>query len=349
MQITISPYTGNSINPNIISQYLVSNIHNQAMDLEQAVEPNSISEGQETINEDDPGINQSSDLLKPEQNSFKEWLLDSCDMLGLPVIAIGSCSLLLWVLFQSLPSQSSPPTNNYNPMSPIQNPISPIQTFDHDSLNPKRLKERDDIYESLKNTTGTVNSLSKHLSALSNYAKPAVVHIISNGNMLGSGLIYSSDGIIVTNNHVVSGAKTVLVTLYDGTELTGSILGADSKTDLAVIKVNQDNLPVLKLAKNKSQAGELVMAIGNPRDLGWSITVGILSDNERKGILEEDNALLQTDAAINPGNSGGPLLNMNGEVIGLNFGELRHSQNIGFSIPASVIETTVQRLVEKSK
>jgi S1-C subfamily serine protease len=149
--------------------------------------------------------------------------------------------------------------------------------------------------------------------------KPAVVHIkVGTRGATGSGVIVSSDGYILTNNHVASAANELSVKLADGRELRARRIGVASGTDLALIKVEAQNLPYATLGdSSKLEPGEWVIALGSPFGLEQTMTAGIVSATGRKFGGANDN-YIQTDASINPGNSGGPLVNMNGEVIGIN-------------------------------
>ncbi|WP_319582005.1 Do family serine endopeptidase [uncultured Pseudodesulfovibrio sp.] len=154
----------------------------------------------------------------------------------------------------------------------------------------------------------------------------------------GSGFVISSDGLIVTNNHVINGADKVTVRFQDDKkEYPATVVGADQETDLAVIRIKPDHsLPTLKFGDSDDlQVGEWVLAIGNPFGLDNTVTAGIISAKHRIiGAGPFDN-FLQTDASINPGNSGGPLLNMDGEVIGINTAINAAAENIGFAIPST--------------
>jgi serine protease Do len=154
----------------------------------------------------------------------------------------------------------------------------------------------------------------------------------------GSGLIISSDGDVLTNNHVVDGAKTITVKLADGHELDADIVGTDRKTDLALLKVREARaLPEARLGDSDALAvGDWVMAIGNPFGLEATVTVGVLSGKGRVIGTGPYDDFLQTDASINPGNSGGPLFNTKGEVIGINTAIVPGGQGIGFSIPINL-------------
>ncbi len=170
----------------------------------------------------------------------------------------------------------------------------------------------------------------------------------------GSGFIISSDGNILTNAHVVEGSTTVEVVLKDGRRLQGRVLGTDSVTDVAVVKINADNLPTVSLGdSNNLQPGEWAIAIGNPLGLDNSVTVGIISATGRSsndvGVPDKRVGFIQTDAAINPGNSGGPLLNQNGEVIGINTAIIDGAQGLGFAIPINNAQQIAQQLIKGGK
>jgi serine protease Do len=167
-------------------------------------------------------------------------------------------------------------------------------------------------------------------------------------SVLGSGFIIRADGLIVTNRHVIAGARTVKVKLTDGRELPAKVIGADAATDIALLRVSAGGLPVLRLGSSANIAvGEAVIAIGNPFGLGQSVTAGIVSARGRT--LEADPYIdfLQTDAAINSGNSGGPLLSTDGTVIGVTsaiFSPNGGSVGLGFAIPAETVASVIDEL-----
>jgi serine protease Do len=170
---------------------------------------------------------------------------------------------------------------------------------------------------------------------------------------LGSGFIIEADGFILTNNHVVTNAEKILVKLSDGRELDAKVIGKDPKTDIALIKIDAaGELPTVSLGdSNKLQVGEWVMAIGNPFGLAHSVTAGIVSAKGRIiGAGPYDN-FIQTDASINPGNSGGPLVNMQGEVVGVNTAIYTRSggNGIGFAIPINLVKDMLPELKTKGK
>lgn len=171
---------------------------------------------------------------------------------------------------------------------------------------------------------------------------------------LGSGVIVSSDGYIITNNHVIEQAEEIKVTLYDKKSFKGKIVGSDPKTDIAVIKINAGNLPTAAWAdSDKLQVGEFVLAIGNPFGLSHSVTMGIISAVGRASVgITDYEDFIQTDAAINPGNSGGPLVNIKGEVIGINtaiFSKTGGYQGIGFSVPSNLVRSVMEDLIKYGK
>ena len=170
---------------------------------------------------------------------------------------------------------------------------------------------------------------------------------------MGSGFIFSSDGFVITNHHVVDGAKHVVVRLPNRQEFDAEIIGADPRSDLAVLKIAGDSLPVLRLADERElKVGQWVLAIGSPFGLDFSVTAGIVSAVGRSlPTAAGDNYVpfIQTDVAINPGNSGGPLFNLEGEVIGVNsqiFTRSGGSIGLSFAIPSSVVRNVVAQIQE---
>jgi serine protease Do len=174
------------------------------------------------------------------------------------------------------------------------------------------------------------------------------------GGGQGSGVIVSPDGYILTNNHVIEGARTVTITLPDKREFTGKIVGADPKTDLAVVKIDGQNLPTVSWGDaTKLQVGEYVLAVGNPFGLNSTVTLGIVSalGRGRMGITQYED-FIQTDAAINPGNSGGALVNTRGELVGINtaiFSQTGGYQGVGFAVPTSMSKPIYESLVKNGK
>ena len=173
---------------------------------------------------------------------------------------------------------------------------------------------------------------------------------------LGSGFVISADGYIVTNNHVVEGADVIRVTFSDKERqkdeegFKAEVVGTDPETDLALLKIKAENLPFLKFGDSDTlEVGEWLLAIGNPLGLDRTVTAGILSAKSRNIHSGSYDDFLQTDASINPGNSGGPLLNMNGEVIGVNTAIARQAQGIGFAIPSSMAQKIIGDLKENKR
>ena len=171
---------------------------------------------------------------------------------------------------------------------------------------------------------------------------------------LGSGVIVSTDGYVLTNNHVVDGADEIDVTLNDGRHARGKVIGTDPDTDLAVLKIELDKLPVIVLGNSDAlQVGDQVLAIGNPFGVGQTVTSGIVSALGRNqlGINRFEN-FIQTDAAINPGNSGGALIDVNGNLEGINtaiYSRSGGSMGIGFAIPVSMAKQVLSDIVKEGK
>lgn len=260
-------------------------------------------------------------------------------------------------------------------ISNISNPVSQVSTTeDVGTLSTKG--NQTDPTETLKN-------LNNALAAIAEKANPAVVTIKSKQNVqvrgfdpfaqffgrqgsftenrvregLGSGVIVSKDGYILTNNHVVEGADELLIKLLDNeTELVAKVVGTDPQTDIAVLKVEQTDLPILELGNSDElRVGEIVIAVGSPLDAGLAhtVTMGIVSARGRANLqLAEYEDFIQTDAAINPGNSGGALVNLDGDLIGINTAIASRSggyQGIGFSIPINMARNVMESLIKYGK
>jgi Do/DeqQ family serine protease len=171
---------------------------------------------------------------------------------------------------------------------------------------------------------------------------------------IGSGFILDADGVIVTNAHVVDGATDVMVTLKDGREFEGTVVGADPVTDVAVVKIEATDLPTVSLGNVADiRPGEWAIAIGNPLGLDNTVTAGIISATGRSSaevqIPDKQVDFIQTDAAINPGNSGGPLLNETGQVIGMNTAIIGGAQGLGFAIPIDTVQDIANQLITSGK
>jgi Do/DeqQ family serine protease len=167
-------------------------------------------------------------------------------------------------------------------------------------------------------------------------------------NGLGSGFIVSPQGLIVTNKHVIAEARGIEVVLASGESYKAKVVGVDSRTDLALLKINRKNLPATRFGdSDKMEVGDWVVAIGNPLGLDYSVTAGIVSAKGRN-IFDGDGLaygeFIQTDAAINPGNSGGPLFNLKGDVIGVNTAISSRGYGIGFAVPSNIVVEVVRQL-----
>jgi serine protease Do len=171
---------------------------------------------------------------------------------------------------------------------------------------------------------------------------------------LGSGVIVSPDGFIITNNHVIEQADEIRITLFDKRSFQARLIGADPKTDVAVVKIDAKNLPTVRWGdSDKLQVGEFVLAIGNPFGLSHTVTMGIISAVGRANVgIADYEDFIQTDAAINPGNSGGPLVNIKGELIGINtaiFSKSGGYQGIGFAVPSNMARLVMDQLEQRGR
>lgn len=170
---------------------------------------------------------------------------------------------------------------------------------------------------------------------------------------LGSGVIVASDGYILTNNHVVQGAESIVVALHDGREVDAKVIGTDPDTDLALLKIDLQDLPALPFNTTNMAVGDVALAIGNPFGVGQTVTQGIISAQGRSGLgINTYEDFIQTDAAINPGNSGGALIDVNGNLIGINtaiFSRSGGNMGIGFAIPAELAKTVMSSLISHGR
>lgn len=217
----------------------------------------------------------------------------------------------------------------------------------------------------LTSEAGILEQVENELVELADQVRPAVVSLspyIAKGAIgqglpnkgrpanAGAGVVYNAEkGLIVTNSHVVRSVNKIKVTFKDGREIIGEVLGADKDTDLAVVHVlSETPLAEVKFGdSSKVRVGQLVVAVGNPYGLNDTTTFGIISGLKRENVnLSRYEDFIQTDASINPGNSGGPLLNIKGEVIGINTAIINYAQSIGFSIPSNMVKHVVEQLVE---
>lgn len=169
---------------------------------------------------------------------------------------------------------------------------------------------------------------------------------------LGSGVLYSSDGFILTNAHVVAGASHVNITFADGRTMPAGILGAEPERDLAILRIAAQGLPVAHLHPSPLRVGQLVVAIGNPYGLDFTVTAGVVSALGRTLPIDHTTKLdhlIQTDTPINPGNSGGPLVDVQGRVVGITTAILPFAQGLGFAIPISIAFDTISRVSERHR
>ncbi len=220
--------------------------------------------------------------------------------------------------------------------------------------------------ESAEINADILSAFDNAVSGVADKVKPSVVNIkvtvdqrdifgnVQEGNGVGSGVIYSSDGYIITNNHVAGNAKELVVTLNDGTEYPARLIGTDENTDIAVIKIDATGLvPAEFTPTDNIKVGEMAIAIGSPFGLQQTVTVGVVSAIGRDVAVSSDSLpmvdLIQTDAAINPGNSGGALVNSDGKVLGINsmiYSTSGSNAGIGFAIPGDTALNIAKQLIE---
>ena len=245
----------------------------------------------------------------------------------------------------------------------------------HEWLSVSAENETEQKQSELQKELSEIRETSQYFIKIAELAKPSVVNISTLKTIrmtyeneffplfsrrvpqrqqqgVGSGVIVDKEGFILTNNHVVAGADEIKVVLFDKREFKGKVIGRDEMTDLAVVKIVAANLtPVVLGDSDKTKIGEWVVAIGSPFGLEQTVTSGIISAR-RETAATGGYDFIQTDAAINPGNSGGPLVNLKGEVIGINSAILSQSggyQGIGFAIPSSRAKKIMTQLVESGK
>src|SRR2546430_2341661 len=167
---------------------------------------------------------------------------------------------------------------------------------------------------------------------------------------VGSGFIFASDGQILTNAHVVAKARRVKVTLADGRTFDASLVGSEPDVDIALLRIGADHLPVAELGRGPLRVGQLVIAVGNPYGLNWTVTAGVVSALGRTlqapGTRKMTD-LIQTDTSINPGNSGGPLVDSAGRVVGITTAMMPMAQGLGFSIPLDTIKDAIARITRQ--
>ncbi len=201
-----------------------------------------------------------------------------------------------------------------------------------------------------------MDAYSRAITTAAERAGPAVVKVETGrgsqrgpGQGIGSGVVYSSEGYILTNAHVVAGASRVNVTLPDGRSLPAGVIGAQLERDLAVLRVGQAGLPVAELSSAPLRVGQLVVAIGNPYGLDFTVTAGVVSALGRSLPLDRNTKLgqlIQTDTPINPGNSGGPLVDVQGRVVGITTAILPYAQGLGFAIPVGTALDVIAQITD---
>jgi S1-C subfamily serine protease len=233
---------------------------------------------------------------------------------------------------------------------PIKNVALPVRSSPHSS-------SLTDIFKQVQNSVVQITSKGNGMQIIINGNPP-----VDQQSRLGSGFVYDQQGHIISNSHVVSGAKTVDVTFIDGNTYTANVIGNDPSSDVAVLQITDNNyssaeksgVPLAIANSSKLQVGEQIIAIGNPFGLSDTMTTGIVSQIGRL-LPNPDTGFsipngIQTDAAINPGNSGGPLLNMQGQVVGMNTAILSGTggfSGLGFAIPSNIIIRIVPTLIQK--
>ncbi len=209
---------------------------------------------------------------------------------------------------------------------------------------------------SLKRETEALDAYSTLVNRAAERVGPAVVKIETmvprrgrEGQGQGSGVLFRRDGQILTNAHVVAGANKISVTLADGRRFEGAVIGSDRSHDVAAVRIGARDLPVAELSDRPLRIGQLVIAVGNPLGLGWTVTSGVVSALGRTlpgGQSVQLENMIQTDAPINPGSSGGPLVDSEGRVVGITTAVVQFAQGLGFAVPTSTALRVLGRLLQ---
>jgi serine protease Do len=271
------------------------------------------------------------------------------------VVLLGSCSLLSAKTFEN--QQSTPETQKTIEANPVIAPPRILASSGDPNFVVKVVQSAGSAVVRIDSSRTITSRLPEEfndplLRRFFGDTIPQQRQRVERGS--GSGFIINSSGQILTNSHVVDGADRVTVTLKDGRTFDGKVLGEDAVTDVAVIKIDANNLPTVPVGNSDIlQPGEAVIAIGNPLGLNNTVTSGIISATGRSGsdIGASDKRVdyIQTDAAINPGNSGGPLLNTRGQVVAMNTAIIRGAQGLGFAIPMNTVQRIAQELIAKGR
>src|SRR4030066_1207472 len=267
-------------------------------------------------------------------------------------------SLLITFSFLGCSLLSSPKTQ--------QNGDGQSETARPGKESGQEVNQSPDSQEPAEINADILSAFDNAVSGVADKVKPSVVNIkvtvdqrdifgnVQEGNGVGSGVIYSSDGYIITNNHVAGNAKELVVTLNDGTENPARLIGTDKNTDIAVIKIDAAGLVPAEFTPTDSiKVGEMAIAIGSPFGFQQTVTVGVVSAMGRDVTVSSGSLpmvdLIQTDAAINPGNSGGALVNSDGQVLGINsmiYSTSGSNAGIGFAIPGDTALNIAKQLIE---
>lgn len=270
------------------------------------------------------------------------------------LIALVLAAVLYWAFFMRTPQQAiahpTPENQAWTPVTaePAQSSNAAPAISSYKDAVDRAAKSVVNIY-----TTQTIRHPYMNDPAFREFFEQYYGAQMQQGASLGSGVIVSKDGYIVTNAHVVSQADDIIVALNDGRKTRAKVIGSDADSDLAVIKVALDDLEPLAFRSSPISVGDVTLAIGNPFGVGQTVTQGIISATGRTGLgISSFEDFIQTDAAINPGNSGGALVDSEGALVGINtviYSRSGGSMGIGFAIPTSIIEQVMNALITNGK